>query len=59
MNGRPGQQLHSQPSPGYLVAVEGQRNGKFSHDGKFGQNSNLGHSHTKITMMVSLVRIVI
>ena len=35
----PGQQLHSQSSPG-------ERNGKFS---KFGQNGKLGHSCTNVT----------
>ena len=33
----PGQQLHSQYSHGDLVMIEGQRNGKFSQNGKFGQ----------------------
>ena len=40
----PGQQLHSQSSPGDLAAVEGQRNGKFSQNGKFGENGKLGSS---------------
>ena len=30
----PGQQLYSQSSPGDLAVVEGQRNGKFSQNGK-------------------------
>ena len=44
----PGQQLHSQSSPG-------ERNGKFSQNskfvqnGKFGQNGKLGHSCTNVT----------
>ena len=32
----PGQQLYSQSSPGDLAVVEGQRNGKFSLNVKFG-----------------------
>ena len=32
----PGQQLHSQFSPGDLAVAEGQRNGKFSQNGKLG-----------------------
>ena len=38
-----GQQFHSQASPGDLAVAEGQRNGKFSQNGK------LGHSCTKVT----------
>ena len=45
----PGQQLHSQSSPGYLAVAEGQRNGKFSLNGKFGQNGKLGHSCVRVT----------
>ena len=40
----PSQQLHSQYSPGDLAVAEGQRNVKFSLNGKFGQNGKLGHS---------------
>ena len=40
----PGQQLHSQSSPGDLAVAEGQTNGKFSLNGKFGQNGKLGNS---------------
>ena len=43
---RPGQQLHSQFSPGDLAVVEGQRSGKFSQNGKFGQNGKLDHVHS-------------
>ena len=43
-NSGPGQQLHSQYSPGDLTVVEGQRNGKFSQNGKFGQNGKLYRS---------------
>ena len=32
----PGQQFHSQSSTGNLAVVQGQRNGKFSQNGKFG-----------------------
>ena len=39
----PGQQLHSQSSPGDLAVVEGQKNGKFS------QNVKLGHSCVRVT----------
>ena len=39
----PGQQLHSQSSPGDLAVVEGQRNVKFSVNGK------LGRSCTRVT----------
>ena len=39
----PGQQLNSQSSPGDQTAVEGQRNGKFSQNGK------LGHSCVRVT----------
>ena len=35
-------QLHSQSSPGDLAVVEGQRNGKFSQNGK------LGHSCVRV-----------
>ena len=47
----PGQQLHSQSSPGNLTMAEGQRNGKFSLNGKCGQNSKLhvGHSCVRVT----------
>ena len=45
----PGQQLHSQSSPGDLAVVEGQRNGKFNLNGKFGQNHKLGHSCVRVT----------
>ena len=46
----PGQQLHSQSSPGDLAAVEGQRNGKFCQNVyKFGQNCKLGHSCVTVT----------
>ena len=38
----PGQQFHSQSSPG-------ERNSKFSQNGKFGQNCKLGHSCTNVT----------
>ena len=37
------QQLHSQSSPGYLAVTEGQRNGKFSLNGK------LGHLCVRVT----------
>ena len=37
-----GQHLHSQSSPGDLAVVEGQRNGKFSRNGK------LGHSCARV-----------
>ena len=40
----PGQQLHSQSSPGDLA--EGQRNGKFNLNG---QNGKLGHSCVRVT----------
>ena len=33
-----GLQLHSQSSPGDLTVVEGQRNGKFSQNGKLGHS---------------------
>ena len=39
----PGQQLHSQSSPGDMAVVEGQKNGKFSLNGK------LGHSCVRVT----------
>ena len=39
----PGQQLHSQSSPGDLAVAEGQQNGKFSLNGK------LGHSCVRVT----------
>ena len=42
-NSGPGRQLHSQSSPGDLAVAEGQRNGKFS------QNSKLGHSCARAT----------
>ena len=42
----PGQQLHSQSSPEDLALVEGQRNCKFSQNGKFGK---LGHSCVRVT----------
>ena len=45
----PGQQLHSQSSPGELAVAEGQRNGMFSLNGKFGQNGKLGHSCVRVT----------
>ena len=51
----PGQQLHSQSSPGDLAVTEGQRNGKLSQNGKFGlngkfgQNGELGHSCVRVT----------
>ena len=45
----PGQQLHSQSSPGDLAVAEGQRNGRFCLNGKFGQNSKLGHSCVRVT----------
>ena len=45
----PGQQLHSQSSPGDLAVVEGQKNGKFSQNSKFGQNGKLGHSCVRVT----------
>ena len=32
----PGQELHFQSSPGDLAVVEGQKNGKFNQNGKFG-----------------------
>ena len=44
----PGQQFHSQSSPGALAVVEGQRNGKFSQSGKFGFGK-LGHSCVRMT----------
>ena len=45
----PVQQLHFQSSPGDLVVAEGQRNGKFSPNGKFGQNDKLDHSFVRVT----------
>ena len=46
----PGQQLHSQSSPGDLAVAEGQRNGKFRQNSKFGQNVKLAHSsHVSVT----------
>ena len=45
----PGQQLHSQSSPGDLAVAKGQRNGKFSQNGKFGQNGKLGHPCVRVT----------
>ena len=39
----PGQQLHSQSSPGDLAVVEGHRNGKLS------QNCKLAHSYVRVT----------
>ena len=49
----PGQQLHSQSSPGDLTVVEGQRNGKFSQNGKLGCSCV---SVTKVRLYDSLVR---
>ena len=34
----PGQQLHSRSSPGDVAVAEGQRNGKFSQNGKLGDS---------------------
>ena len=45
----PGQQPYFQSSPGDLAVVEGQRNGKFSLNGKSGQNGKLGHSSVRVT----------
>ena len=45
----PGRQLHSQSSLGDLAAVEGQRNGKFNQNCKFGWNGKLGHSCVRVT----------
>ena len=44
----PSKQLPSQSSPGDLAVAEGQRNGKFSLNGKFGQNV-IGHSCVRVT----------
>ena len=44
----PGQQLHSQSSPGERNGKFCQ-NGKFVQNGKFGQNGKLGHSCTSMT----------
>ena len=44
-----GQQLHFQSSPGAVAMAEGQRNGKFSFNVKFGQNVKLGHSCVRVT----------
>ena len=45
----PGQQLHSQSSPGNMTVAEGQRNSKFSQNGKFGHRGKLGHSCVRVT----------
>ena len=41
--------VNSQSSPGDLPVVEGQRNGKFSQNVKFGQNGKLGYSCVRVT----------
>ena len=55
----PSQQLHSQSSFGAVAVAEGQRNGKFSLNGKFVQSGKLGHSCVRVTkgrLYNSLVR---
>ena len=45
----PGQQLHSQSSPGDMTVAEGQGNVKFSQNCKFGHRGRLGHSCVRVT----------
>ena len=45
----PSQLFHYQSSPGDLTLAEGQRNGNFGQNCKFGWNGKLGHSCVRVT----------